>query len=191
MSEVEKSNHSGEHEIPRVPGEPTLNETNGDLGLPLAAVLSDKKIRAAELITTGLKYIQVAEQTDISVEQLWRWRQQPEFQRFLSRLRLDRHQARVNRIWSLGDIALDVVGESLQEGDPQTAMQLLKLLGPGLTDTTESPASSTPSEDVAQPADLECGTCGMSTRSQAGMKRHVKARHGKDDEKDSSGHDGS
>jgi len=143
------------------------------------ASLSDRKVRAAELITTGMKLKTVAEQVGISPEQLWRWRQEQAFIQFLGRLRLEHHQARVNRIWSLSDVALDVVEESLQEGDPKAAMDLLKLVGPGLTDITLSWANPTSDRGATTGASIKCDSCDTPIRTEAGLRRHIQARHGR------------
>jgi len=100
-----------------------------------AKALTDKQLRAAELLVAGISPGIVAKDVGLSREQFWRWRtQDPAFMHHVERLRIELHESRVDRIWTLVDSALRVVGDSLEEGDPQIAMQLLRLPGLHLSD---------------------------------------------------------
>lgn len=111
-----------------------LTSARQPLGIPLKD-LSDQQRRAAELLVAGVRPGMVAKGVGISREQLWRWRtQDPAFMQYIQELRIELQESRVDRVWTLVDKALDVVNESLDEGDPQTAMQLLRLPGLHLSD---------------------------------------------------------
>jgi hypothetical protein len=96
--------------------------------------LTDQKLQAVQLLVAGTKPGVVATLVGISREQLWRWRRDPVFDRHLQVHRLERHSTRVDRVWNMADKALDVIEEALDEGDPQAAIQLLRLLAKGLGD---------------------------------------------------------
>jgi hypothetical protein len=101
------------------------------------AGLTERQLRAVELLVQGGKPGAVAEKVGIARETLWRWRKLPAFNAHLVRLRYELHAARVDRIWALTDKAYDVVEEHLDEGDPRVAIDLLRLAGGRLTQTGE------------------------------------------------------
>jgi hypothetical protein len=97
--------------------------------------MTDQQLAAADHLVAGLRPGLVAKRVDISREQLWRWRTKDRaFIEHCQRLRFELHASRVDRTWGLVDTALDVVEESLKEGDAHTAMQVLRLPGLNLSD---------------------------------------------------------
>lgn len=124
---------------PAAPGE-NLAESTSD-------GLTDKQELAIELQVTGMKVQDVAKEVGISREQYWRWRtQDPTFIAVLERRRAELHQGLVDRYWgNLVRKALDVAEESLDEGDPEMARDVLRLASRGLTDVktirNEGPSS--------------------------------------------------
>lgn len=91
--------------------------------------------RAADLLAQACSPSQVANLVGRSREQLWRWRtQNTEFMKLLARFKAQYHLERVDRFFSMTDPAIDVVAESLREGDPVVAMQFLRLVAPSLTE---------------------------------------------------------
>ena len=117
--------------------------------------LSDQQLQAIVLLVQGVRPGEVAHRVGVARETLWRWRRQPGFRRQLEILRLELHASRVDRIWTLVDMAYDVVEEHLEEGDPQVALRLLGLAGGRLTDSSgdaarheqEEPAEEDPSDE--------------------------------------------
>ena len=97
--------------------------------------LSDKMELAIEYQLTGAKFQDVAESAGISREQFWRWRHDPAYVARLEQRRAELHQGLTDGFWGgLVPAALQVVAESLAEGDPDMARDILRLAGPGLTD---------------------------------------------------------
>jgi hypothetical protein len=62
----------------------------------------------------------------------------------------------MDRVWTLVDKAIDVAHESLDEGDPATAMQVLRLPGLHLSDRSddraEPPTAGSSGSDHARPS---------------------------------------
>jgi Helix-turn-helix of insertion element transposase len=106
---------------------------------PITKGLTDQQLQAIELMVAGGRPGVVARQVDVDRATLWRWRQLPEFQAHLKRVRAELHGARVDRVWTLMDKAYDVVDEHLEEGDSQVALRLLGLAGGRLTDPGGEP----------------------------------------------------
>jgi transposase-like protein len=153
-------------------------------GAPIAR-LSDKQALAIDLIATGMKVTDVAATVGISREQLWRWRTHNQaFSVELARRRAEMHQATVDRFWLLSSKALDVAEESLDERDPQMAIDILRLAARGMTDLRLEQqyvgGEATGPNAVARgsnAATLQCPDCGVEARSKAGLTRHRDARH--------------
>ena len=102
--------------------------------------LTDKQLLAIDLLTTGTRPQDVAQQVGISREQLWRWRtKNPNFIAAMEHRRIEIHQAIVDRFWGgLVPDAIQVAAESLAEGDPDMAGVILRLAARGLTDLRAS-----------------------------------------------------
>jgi hypothetical protein len=140
-----------------------------------------------------LRFEEIAKEVGVARETLWRWRKNPAFRVALARLRAVRHQRRVDRFWRLQDRAFDVAEESLDEGDPRMAIDLIRLGARGLRDLdeedepSESEAPADGMEDAdGPPADagvmsaegFRCAECGRETKSKRGPTQHVKRVHG-------------
>lgn len=100
-----------------------------------ASDLADKKQLAIELQVIGTRRKDVAEAVGISRQQIWRWEQDQTFMNALEQRRADLHQGLADQYWgSLVPLALNVAAESLAEGDPEMARDILRLAARGLTD---------------------------------------------------------
>ena len=96
-------------------------------------MLSDKQLTAIDMIVAGRRSAEVEKQVRVSHSQLWQWRKDPEFAAELQEARMRFHEAQRDTLWSLSDSAMDVVADALSKGDQKTAMGVLRLVGPGLT----------------------------------------------------------
>ena len=96
-------------------------------------MLSDKQRTAIVMIVAGRRFTEVEKQVRVSHSQCSRWRKDPEFAAELHEARMRFHEAQRDKLWSLSDSAMDVVADALSEGDRKTAMGVLRLVGPGLT----------------------------------------------------------
>jgi len=148
--------------------------------------VTDQQLLAIDLLAGGQRVTHVAERVGISREQLWRWRtQDPNFMAKLNEVRTEAHAARVDRFWSLTDKAQSVLEESLDEGDPRAAMDLVKLAARGLTDVTVShssvPRKATGDSGQRQPDGWKCSECESVPRSERGLMLHNRAKHSKGD----------
>jgi hypothetical protein len=147
--------------------------------------LSDKQLLAIDLLVTGKAVAKVAEEVGVSRETLWRWRQTPEFAVALARRRADVHQTLVDRFWGLSAKAIFVAEESLDEHDPQMAIDILRLAAKGMTDVRVEEASKGHAikelgEGAAQQPDepiFQCPDCGIEAKSKSGLVRHRNAKH--------------
>ena len=130
--------------------EPEQNGAGKNLDKTGRRGLGDKQQLAIDLLLIGTKYQDVAKAVDISREQLWRWRRRDmSFMTALELRRAERHQGVTDQFWgSLVPQAINVAAESLAEGDPEMARDIIRLAARGLTDLkTREPES--PSEDGA------------------------------------------
>jgi len=146
-------------------------------------MLSDKQMTAIDMIVAGRRLVDVEKDVEVSHSQLWKWRQDPAFEARLQDARAKYHEERRDRIWGLTDSAMDVVQETLKEGDPKTAMEVLRLLAAGLTDVryvNAAPALPTPSETAALdvPKAYRCETCGKECKSAGGLATHRRGHEG-------------
>ena len=143
--------------------------------------VTDQQLLAIDLLAGGQRVTHVAERVGISREQLWRWRtQDPQFIAKLNEVRTEAHAARVDRFWSLTDRAQSVLEESLEEGDPQAAMDIVKLAARGLTDVTISHARVTEDSGQWQADVWKCPECDTLPRSERGLMLHSRAKHSKE-----------
>jgi hypothetical protein len=153
-------------DLRRSPGSKAGNAATKPSGDEDGFTLTDQQKRAAELLVGGLRPGKVAIAVQISREQLWRWRSgHPGFRQYVNRLRVEFHAARVDRLWALTDKALDVVEEQLDEGDPQTAMGLLRLAGGRFSEPTPDPADVADAPQGAPRAPSQEGLPDLSRKS--------------------------
>jgi transcriptional regulator with XRE-family HTH domain len=97
--------------------------------------LTEKQQLAIELQVIGTKQKDVAEAVGISRQQIRRWEQDQSFKTALERRRAELHQGIADQYWGgLVPQALNVAAESLAEGDPEMARDILRLAARGLTD---------------------------------------------------------
>jgi hypothetical protein len=96
---------------------------------PVTEGLTDRQLEAVDMLVAGMRPGVVAKQLEMSREQLWRWRQEPDFQSHMTRMRVEMHHARVDRMWNITDHALDVIDEHIAEGDVQVALAHMRNVG--------------------------------------------------------------
>jgi hypothetical protein len=93
--------------------------------------LTDLQLQVIDLLCAGASYQYVVEKLSVSRTTLYRWRTEDrEFQRAYERRRAEIVEERRLRVVRLIDGALDVVDENLREGDPDIAMDILRMIGP-------------------------------------------------------------
>jgi hypothetical protein len=145
-----------------------------DMGKPLTA----KQELAIEYLVTGMSPSDVARQIGISREQLWRWRtQNPSFAARHAQRRSDFHETLVDGLWGLAATAMGVARESLAEGDPRMAIDVLRLVARGLTDIhyEDVRANETPHREG-----FRCYECDLLAKSERGLERHRRIKHRKE-----------
>src|SRR5687767_7350718 len=103
-------------------------EPDEELQIPDFHGLSDKQLAACDYVVSGMPKKEIAAKVQVSRETIWRWfNQNPLVRNHLRRLRLEAHQARVDRDWIVHDKAMDVIEEALEEGDVPTAIAVARL----------------------------------------------------------------
>jgi hypothetical protein len=146
-------------------------------------MLSDKQQAAIDMIVAGRRYTEVERVVEVSHSQLSQWRKDPEFDARLQDARVSFHEARRDKLWNLADSAMDVLQLALDEKDPKTAMDVLRLVGGGLADvryagidprgsTPEPPALTEHQGSTEQQGSYRCDSCGKECRSSGGLATH-------------------
>lgn len=90
-------------------------------------MLSDKQLAAIDLLAANRKGVDIEVEVGVSHAQLYRWKQEPEFVARWGEERAQVHEERVEKLWQVGDRALDVALDSLAEGDPTMARDIIKI----------------------------------------------------------------
>lgn len=97
-------------------------------------MLNDKQLQAIDLMVNGWRFTEIEEAIGVSHTQLWRWRTaDPEFATGLAQARAVSHQKRVEKLWRIVDRAMDVSLDTLDEGDPVMARDVLRMTWVGLS----------------------------------------------------------
>jgi transposase-like protein len=167
-----------EDEVPQAPADSLESP-----GTPstIRAHVTDQQRVAIDLLIEGRKSTEVAKQVGVSREQLWRWRtQNPAFIAELDRVRAEVHGSRVDRFLRLVDKSLEVIEDSLDEGDPQAATDVLKIASRSL------PSIAAGRPDPAVPDRADVSTSVVETGRKALMDEP--SRHQQDDQDQTSGH---
>ena len=151
-------------------------------GLEKKRSVTDQQEMAIDMLVMGRRLTDVADAVDISREQLWRWRKHDVgFMARLEEVQVEAHAARMNRFWALNDKAHDVLEESLEEGDPKAAMDILKLGARGLTDVayiSQPPANAQlPEVSTSVVERFACPDCDLVAKTERGLGVHRRARH--------------
>jgi hypothetical protein len=103
-------------------------EPEEGLRIPDLHGLSDKQLVACDYAVSGMPKKEIAAKVQVRRETIWRWfNQDPLVRNHLRRLRLEAHQARVDRDWIVHDKAMDVIELALEEGDVPTAIAVARL----------------------------------------------------------------
>jgi hypothetical protein len=168
----------------------------------LASGLTAQHLLAVDLLVAGVKVGEVATRLSVRRETIWRWQAMPEFQAQLRRIRAEFRATLGDRVQRLFDKSLDVIEQSLDEGDPQAATDVFKTVARALpvtlpepsidvrdramgwTSVVEAgPAALTPgqalgrSEEDAPQVEHACPICSFVAKNAAGLKRHRRAKH--------------
>ncbi len=145
-------------------------------------MLSDKQLAAIDQLSAGMKRKDVEASVGVSHAQLWRWTRDPEFKAIWEGERVLRHQERSEALWRLTERAIEVAHESLDEGDPRMAIDILKLAAPGLVDVqwipvgwaekAEGAAPRLPESPDGSSRGYQCETCGKECKSAGALGSH-------------------
>ena len=159
--------------------------------------LTDKKIIAVELSCMGKGPEEIAQALKVTRQTIWRWFRQKAVLAARQRMRAELHQQRTERFWHLQSKALDVAEESLDEGDPRMATDILKLGAAGFRDIVEVEGLDAPELPARAPTDdgedsradegsperdggedaRTCELCGRVSKSPRGLAQHVRRSH--------------
>jgi hypothetical protein len=156
---------------------------------------SARRSKAMDLLASGATITDAAEQSGYSRQHLSALvNHDVEFKAEYKRRIAEDHERRANFFWARWDQSGQVVKQSLDEGDPRTAMEIFKLGARGVTDIDRResitqqddlpalplppPLSDTPQALPApDPSGYSCEDCGLVAKSQRGLKQHQTARH--------------
>lgn len=176
--------HSSIAEVLREVGEPKTE-------IPRSS--SARRSKAIDLLVSGMMSItEAADRSGYTRQHLsYLIHQDVQFRAEYERRLTDEHIRRANYFWAIYDQSGEVVKQSLDEGDPRTAMEVFKLGSRGVTDiehpywdVQERPELPPPlsllESDVSEPEsdDLTCDECGLEAKSRGGLTQHRKAKHG-------------
>jgi transposase-like protein len=172
-------------EVLREPGEPREE---------IPRSLSARRSKAIDLLVSGMVSItEAAERSGYTRQHLSHLlHRDVQFQAEYQRRLTEEHIRRANVFWTMYDRSGRVLQQSLDEGDPRTAMEIFKLGSRGVTDikhpywdAQERPEPPPPPLSMLEPdlstsesEDLTCEECGLEARSRHGLNQHRKAKHG-------------
>jgi hypothetical protein len=119
---------ASEEELPAEVPSVELAEASEVPGASLCERPTDVQLRAIELLCAGVPETQVREEVHVSRTKMWRWRtQDPAFMEAYEAQRSAIASHRKERLFALHDLAVDVIEENLQEGDPDLALAVLRM----------------------------------------------------------------
>jgi hypothetical protein len=164
-----------------------------------------RRSKALDLLASGSSVTEAAERSGYTRQHLSHLvHQDLEFRAEYERRLAEEHFRRANFFWTIWSQSAGVVKQSLEEGDPQAAMDVFKLGAPGVTDIERRyadleqpelvgkegqplPTPPPPLPDV-ESAGFTCDECGLEAKSRRGLTKHRKAKHGnQEDAKESAG----
>ena len=121
--------------------------------------ITDQQRLGVDLLAEGRRLGDVAKEIGVSRQQLWRWRKDAAFIVELHRVRAELRQRRGDRFLGLVDKSLDVLEQSLDEGDPKAATDILKLAAGSLSALApEAPEARTPNPAALPSSLVEVGS---------------------------------
>jgi hypothetical protein len=177
--------HSSVAEALREPGEPREE-------IPRSS--SARRSKAIDLLASGMMSIsEAAERSGYTRQHLsYLLHHDVEFHAEYERRLTDEHLRRANFFWTMYDRSGRVLEQSLDEGDPRTAMEIFKLGSRGVTDikhlywgVQQRPELPPPPLSMLEPdlpasdsEDLTCDECGLEAKSRSGLTQHRRAKHG-------------
>ena len=155
---------------------------------------SARRAMAIDLLAAGVSITETASLVDYTRPHLSHLANHDrEFITELQRRSAENQERRPDRLWHLWDRAASVIETSLDEGDPRTALEVLKLGARGVTDVqhdwlalrAESRAEEATDFDSvimlaedSLPTGTTCPDCGLVAKTAGGLKLHRNARHG-------------
>src|SRR5689334_15886621 len=146
-------------------------------------MLNDRQMQAVLMIAAGSKLKDVEEAVGVSHAQLWRWRQDLDVISALERERASLHERRRDKMWAVHERSMDVIMQSLEEGDPKMAIDVFRIGAPGLTDIMHvDERRQLPMLDGERDEDdatmkrmtlgYTCDLCGKVCKSRGGRTKH-------------------
>jgi hypothetical protein len=166
---------------------------------------SARRSKALDLLASGSSITEAAERSGYTRQHLSHLvHQDLEFRAEYERRLAEEHFRRANFFWTIWSQSARVVKQSLEEGDPQAAMDVFKLGAQGVTDIErryadlEQPELAgkegqplrplpPPLPDVSglasESAGHTCDECGLEAKSRRGLTQHRKAKHGNQEER--------
>ncbi len=168
----------------------------------LGAGLTEAQWIAVKMLCEGKSFDEVANALGLGSRQTpWRWSKMPAFDRAKRQYRRELFQGGVDRFWHLQSLAMDVAEESLREGDPRMATDILKLGAAGFRSIVEidgvneqaeeenhnrrrtpttardssAPHQGSKGEEIADTS--TCRTCRKVLKSPRGLAQHMRLSH--------------
>ena len=97
-------------------------------------MLNDKQEAAIDLLVAGRKGVDIEKEVGVSHAQLYRWKQDAEFVARWEDARAQVHEQRAEKLFEVGNRALDVALATLDEGDPINGAGHQQIPAPALVD---------------------------------------------------------
>jgi AcrR family transcriptional regulator len=109
-------------------GSDRKSESERNLEIPVVHGLTDRQLAACDYALSGMSMKEIAAKVGVARETIWRWFNRNALLRtHMERLRLEAHQARVDRGWVVHDKAMEIIDSALDEGDVPTAIAVVRL----------------------------------------------------------------
>jgi hypothetical protein len=160
---------------------------------------SARRSKALDLLASGSSVTEAAERSGYTRQRLSHLLHQDlAFQAEYERRLAEEHVRRANFFWTIWSQSADLLKQSLDEGDPQAAMEVFKLGARGVTDIERrygdldhpgsvgeegqplpTPPPPLPDANVvaSESTGLTCDACGLEAKSRRGLTQHRNARH--------------
>jgi hypothetical protein len=161
---------------------------------------SARRSMALDLLVAGSSVTEAAERSGYTRQHLSHLiNHDPDFRAEYERRLVEDHTRRANLFWTTWSSSVAVIRQSLDEGDPRTAMDVFKLGARGVTDVERRDADFEQPQPVGgqalplppapplvpdagippiESAGLTCDECGLEAKSQRGLTQHRNAKHG-------------
>lgn len=160
---------------------------------------SARRSMALDLLVSGSSVTEAAERSGYSRQHLSQLvNHDLDFRAEYERRLAEDQMRRANLFWTTWSSSVGVIKQSLDEGDPRTAMDVFRLGARGVTDVERRDADLEHPQSVGgqelplppalpldpdagipttEAAGLTCDECGLEAKSQRGLTQHRNARH--------------